>query len=110
MIKKLNHFINDNTYFWLNFIVIVIVSYFSSYIGLVVMTTGIGYIKVLILFLIISSLIYCIQLLLIIMLKFDLAKKYIIFFLGNTISFYLLYIIFYKWLITTFNNFLKINS
>ena len=110
MIKKLNHFINDKAYFWLNFTLIVIISYFSSYIGLVVMTTGIGYIKVLILFLIISSLIYCIQLLLIIMFKFDLTKKYIIFFLGNTISFYLLYIIFYKWLITTFNNFLKINS
>ena len=110
MIKKLNNFINDSAYFWLNFALIVIVSYFSSYIGLVVMTTGIGYIKVLLLFLTITALIYSVQFLLIMIFKFDIRKKYIIFFIGNTISFYLLYIMFYNWLITIFDSFLKINS
>ena len=110
MIKKLNNFINDSAYFWLNFALIVIVSYFSSYVGLVVMTTGIGYIKVLILFITIASLVYSTQFLLIVIFKFDVTKKYIIFFLGNTISFYLLYITFYNWLITIIDNFLKINS
>jgi len=110
MLKKIKIFTNDNVFFWLNFMLLIFISYFSSYVGLVLMTTGVGYIKVLVLFLITSSIVYGIQMLLIILLNYKLSKKYIIFFLGNTISFYILYIIFYKWLIIIFDDFLKINS